>query len=129
MANQDGGAHVDPDVDKQYKRLLTGESLGRKYSSDGKSWFNMHDAVVVSIRQITHETIKSLNPEYHKKPTYGKGGALIFLGGIKVFPGAKSSSSAKSTKTPHQKVGRNDPCPCGSGKKYKKCCGNNKYGS
>ncbi len=24
------------------------------------------------------------------------------------------------------KVGRNDPCPCGSGKKYKKCCGENK---
>ena len=23
----------------------------------------------------------------------------------------------------HHKVGRNDPCPCGSGKKYKKCCG------
>ena len=22
-----------------------------------------------------------------------------------------------------QKIGRNDPCPCGSGKKYKKCCG------
>ncbi|MGH7576811.1 MAG: SEC-C metal-binding domain-containing protein, partial [Longimicrobiales bacterium] len=21
------------------------------------------------------------------------------------------------------KVGRNDPCPCGSGRKYKKCCG------
>jgi uncharacterized protein YecA (UPF0149 family) len=21
------------------------------------------------------------------------------------------------------KVGRNDPCPCGSGKKYKNCCG------
>jgi uncharacterized protein len=21
------------------------------------------------------------------------------------------------------KVGRNDPCPCGSGKKYKRCCG------
>lgn len=25
-----------------------------------------------------------------------------------------------------QKIGRNDPCPCGSGKKYKKCCGVNK---
>ncbi|HOW60099.1 MAG TPA: SEC-C metal-binding domain-containing protein, partial [Candidatus Omnitrophota bacterium] len=23
----------------------------------------------------------------------------------------------------NDKVGRNDPCPCGSGKKYKKCCG------
>ena len=22
-----------------------------------------------------------------------------------------------------QKIGRNEPCPCGSGKKYKKCCG------
>jgi uncharacterized protein YecA (UPF0149 family) len=22
-----------------------------------------------------------------------------------------------------KKVGRNDPCPCGSGKKYKQCCG------
>jgi len=22
-----------------------------------------------------------------------------------------------------KKIGRNDPCPCGSGKKYKKCCG------
>ena len=25
----------------------------------------------------------------------------------------------------HKKIGRNDPCPCGSGKKYKKCCGAN----
>ena len=24
---------------------------------------------------------------------------------------------------PYAKIGRNDPCPCGSGKKYKKCCG------
>ena len=24
------------------------------------------------------------------------------------------------------KIGRNDPCPCGSGKKYKHCCGRNK---
>ncbi len=26
---------------------------------------------------------------------------------------------------PSEKVGRNDPCPCGSGKKYKNCCGSN----
>lgn len=28
-----------------------------------------------------------------------------------------------STRINENKVGRNDPCPCGSGKKYKKCCG------
>jgi hypothetical protein len=27
------------------------------------------------------------------------------------------------------KVGRNDPCPCGSGKKFKKCCANKTLGS
>ena len=26
-------------------------------------------------------------------------------------------------KTKTNLVGRNDPCPCGSGRKYKKCCG------
>ena len=30
-----------------------------------------------------------------------------------------------STRINENKVGRNDPCPCGSGKKYKKCCGRN----
>ena len=34
----------------------------------------------------------------------------------------ESTSQAKSNKV----VGRNDPCPCGSGKKYKNCCGKNK---
>ena len=29
----------------------------------------------------------------------------------------------KKTVVNKDKVGRNDPCPCGSGKKYKKCCG------
>ena len=30
---------------------------------------------------------------------------------------------ASGTIRKEKKVGRNDPCPCGSGKKYKKCCG------
>jgi preprotein translocase subunit SecA len=35
------------------------------------------------------------------------------------------SAVAVSTAQKTQKIGRNDPCPCGSGKKYKKCCGAN----
>jgi preprotein translocase subunit SecA len=31
----------------------------------------------------------------------------------------------KATLGKKKKIGRNDPCPCGSGKKYKKCCGRN----
>ena len=39
------------------------------------------------------------------------------------FGGGKSIVRKPVVKT--VKVGRNDPCPCGSGKKYKKCCGQN----
>jgi preprotein translocase subunit SecA len=50
-------------------------------------------------------------------------------------PGGMADSSAEAYEAAQQatrtvvaprsvtKVGRNDPCPCGSGKKYKKCCG------
>ena len=42
-------------------------------------------------------------------------------------PGAKHSAPQKSApaRSGGAKVGRNDPCPCGSGKKYKNCCGKN----
>ncbi|MFH1662637.1 MAG: SEC-C metal-binding domain-containing protein, partial [Chloroflexota bacterium] len=36
---------------------------------------------------------------------------------------APGGEGAKTPGTDGKKVGRNDPCPCGSGKKYKKCCG------
>ncbi len=42
-------------------------------------------------------------------------GALDELGG--------GSGGAIPLRREAPKVGRNDPCPCGSGKKYKKCCG------
>lgn len=38
---------------------------------------------------------------------------------------AGSEKSVPKTKKAGEKVGRNEPCPCGSGKKYKKCCGQN----
>ncbi len=37
--------------------------------------------------------------------------------------GGGESAGPQSVKRAEPKVGRNDPCPCGSGKKYKKCCG------
>jgi len=37
----------------------------------------------------------------------------------------RGEGSSRQTVTRGKKIGRNDPCPCGSGKKYKKCCGVN----
>jgi preprotein translocase subunit SecA len=41
-----------------------------------------------------------------------------------IFSGSEGESPGKKpVKRARKKVGRNAPCPCGSGKKYKKCCG------
>ncbi|MBV8882217.1 MAG: SEC-C domain-containing protein [Planctomycetaceae bacterium] len=48
--------------------------------------------------------VRALGPAYQERCAPG--------GGLRVPPVVK--------KTPD--IGRNDPCPCGSGKKYKKCC-------
>ncbi len=40
-----------------------------------------------------------------------------------VLSRGEDTPTNKTVKRESVKVGRNDPCPCGSGKKYKKCCG------
>ena len=53
---------------------------------------------------------------HHELAEFRKSGdTWYFFDGKMVGPGQYTRESPK--------VGRNDPCPCGSGKKYKKCCG------
>ena len=40
-----------------------------------------------------------------------------------VLSRGEGDAKPKTIKRESKKVGRNDPCPCGSGKKFKKCCG------
>jgi hypothetical protein len=116
MADQDGGAHVDSSLDKKYSQLIKGSLLFQKYSIDGKIWFNMKNIERVAMRQISHEVLKTLKSGYTKKQNLKENGVLI--GGISLVAGSRSIAVEKI-----RKIGRNDPCPCGSGKKYKKCCG------
>jgi SEC-C motif-containing protein len=51
----------------------------------------------------------------HERATFVREGGLWRCTGGEVNPKEPPRQVAK--------VGRNDPCPCGSGKKYKKCCG------
>ena len=41
----------------------------------------------------------------------------------KVAAGRATGSQKQKAKVGGKKIGRNEPCPCGSGKKYKHCCG------
>ena len=52
--------------------------------------------------------------------------AAGLLGAYRYFREHRQVSSSAHTSEPRRnasKVGRNDACPCGSGKKHKKCCG------
>ena len=50
----------------------------------------------------------------------------IYLQAAKAASAAQAKSTTCETKSaPQPEVGRNSPCPCGSNKKYKRCCGVN----
>ena len=55
----------------------------------------------------------------------GIGNQLSREAADKVRFGTYEDGSKPVVKPKRLKVGRNDPCPCGSGKKYKNCCGKN----
>ena len=63
-------------------------------------------------------------------PQYAKASEVVTGGHFfKMYPEEKTrafgtiiASGDKPYERTHKKIGRNDPCPCGSGKKYKKCC-------
>ncbi|AKH19770.1 YchJ family protein [Sedimenticola thiotaurini] len=59
---------------------------------------------------------KGVIRQHHERSSFSKlDGVWYFVEGELVPPATRVNSSPK--------IGRNDPCPCGSGKKYKKCCG------
>ena len=53
-----------------------------------------------------------------------KGDNAIVSGGIANIVAAQNQMPPKTRPIvrDHKKIGRNEPCPCGSGKKYKNCC-------
>jgi preprotein translocase subunit SecA len=50
-------------------------------------------------------------------------GASLDEDGMPMAPKIPPREQKREPVTKEATVGRNDPCPCGSGKKYKKCCG------
>lgn len=117
-ANQDGGAHVDPSIDETYANLSRkGLDLIVNHGTGEKT---MDKPERVAIRQIAHEVLKTLKPGYNKK-LEPQTGAFIF--DIKLKDGEEEQNNKGTLTERKRKIGRNEPCPCGSGMKYKKCCG------
>ena len=82
-----------------------------------KEGFDMFDEMIASIREDTSRLVltvqikqnENIEREQVAKPTTA-------------IHGESDGTVKKRPVRNVQKIGRNDPCPCGSGKKYKKCC-------
>lgn len=114
VVNQDGGAHVDPKLNETYACLSRHNSLGW-VTTDGKSSNPIPKPERAAVRQIAHEVLVSSVPDYKKKVNHN---VDIIIGGAMFHRGTTPTLMPEQ-----QKLGRNEPCPCGSGKKYKKCHG------
>lgn len=120
VANQDGGAHVAPEIDEKYKQLAKENSLGLEVSSDGKIWNDTQGSELAAVRQIGHEILRTFHPNYPHKKSVTSGNGYI-VGGINLTLAPTAQSTNSQSFIP--KVSRNEKCPCGSGLKYKKCHG------
>ena len=79
---------------------------------------DMFDAMIEEIRDKTARMILSITV---KTPDVKRVQVAKPL--VEGFEGSGSQKKVTVAKKNAPKVGGNDPCPCGSGKKYKKCCG------
>ena len=84
--------------------------------------FNMFEELNSIIREESVRAVFSLRPRKQQQPIR-----------VNTMPKVTNLQTSAGDDTPkrqpvvnkEKKVGRNDPCPCGSGKKYKNCCGRN----
>jgi hypothetical protein len=119
-ANQDGGAHVDPALDRVYADLARNNSLNWMTVEAGQAR-PMDGPERAALRQIAHEVLKTFKPGYAKSPKHR---AQMLVAGPTLQVGrAPQAFTPPSPQRFGRKTGRNERCPCGSGKKYKHCHG------
>ncbi|MGI6345016.1 MAG: preprotein translocase subunit SecA [Bacillota bacterium] len=80
-----------------------------------------YDMFQMMVEEIKHDVVRYL---YHVQVTAPPQARAVARPRQATAP-QPAGQPARTKQVSSAKVGRNDPCPCGSGKKYKRCCGRN----
>ncbi len=88
-------------------RLLIGPNMAQLHDKDGKPFI---EGGLEEMQEIREDCAQSLP---------------YAIKGIHDFWKARRQPANRARRPGGKKVGRNEPCPCGSGLKYKRCCGAN----
>ncbi len=124
------------------EEVVTGtvEELAKKYNTTLQIMVGFLDGINESlvtpnpIEEMTAETVVSLNFDNEKLYYNMVEASADWLYNLPQWNDILTEARRKElyleqkksgTIVKPKKIGRNDPCPCGSGKKYKKCCGVN----
>jgi preprotein translocase subunit SecA len=104
----------------ELRQAVTLQSYGqinpfREYQEVG---FNMFETMIQNIQDdVTRYVLKAQVRQNTERVQVAKP--------IRAYSGKEDQETKKAPRKVGEKVGRNDPCPCGSGKKYKHCHGRN----
>ena len=116
------GMKLPPGVDmRQVQKMMEGPQ--GKMMADFAEWCREQGIDNASMQD--QKKIEELNKQWMATPRPAFDGKTP----AESFDGDPSMMGLKKVETYRReqpRVGRNDPCPCGSGKKYKKCCGKGK---
>ena len=83
--------------------------------------YDMFEDLIQRIKEEVSELIFKV--QITRKPSFRKVSSQPVLTGAGKSSSSMLGKKLEKNKRARSKIGRNDPCPCGSGKKYKYCCG------
>ncbi len=123
-------AYAEGDIDYLFK--TSGEAVQKDFDEESSrtwsksaTWLGMEIVATEAgtaadedgiVEFVALYSVQDKEFEHHEQATFKKvNGEWRFIDGFIVNP--------EPIRREEPKVGRNDPCPCGSCKKYKKCCG------
>jgi hypothetical protein len=104
-----------PMLEKFHEELLINESLCGDFEHVKEAFEKEYNITLVN--RTIYETFKKYLDDMKEIATLEEYQQPVFSMGRSTFGKKEPFCLAK------KKTGRNEPCPCGSGKKYKKCCG------
>ena len=107
--------HIDAMQDLRQGIRLQAYAQSNPVDAYKRESLHMFEEMVAAIQEDTVRRLYSIRLKTNQEIKREKVASNITEG--------RSDGTVKKQPRRVQKVGRNDPCPCGSGKKYKKCCG------
>lgn len=118
----------DEDVIREFCKGFVRVAQKEASWTTNQAAFDLTLPIMVLSGYVETTSLTAVNPEAARDPTaYLKSCSERLPHAVAAlydfFAEARGKNAEISAEISNQKVGRNEPCPCGSGKKYKKCCG------